>query len=490
MTSVTVPINFLDLIRGIPSIELGRTDRIELLRDMARAPDLRNEIREAADCAEMLRNKIAELPSSVLSGEIKAVYDEILAQFEIWSAATLPPERVNSLLHRWTGLFLRDSTFDLDDGIPMLGVTYAGFVDPIVRWLVAAQEGIAQCDNPLGSGTMTIYTGAVVPRAVRNWVMDFDRFAGNHPDTIERTIANYLSRSANVTALTTDERLQLERLLRWTSRIHVELIGMEIEEERIRGLRRGQGFVNNAVSPGAPPADLSPRPPALTALDTKPRVYPGALATAPKPTQPRPPTKSPRSLTAPPEQTKDASLTLLGNKVRQSLNHARALIEHYEKAEKLLPPLDQASIGQLAVLANEAIKGGDATRAVAGLFQVARAKGIMSLANDPSFMSRIRPVVGPYLQTIRHISPDLAMRSVDLTPNRMQIVKGFLRILLVHAAGNETNAARVMVHIAGLVPSNLSGSEVTFAYFDLPSEQYRWAETIVDPDGTMHNEIN
>jgi len=176
--------------------------------------------------------------------------------------------------------------------------------------------------------------------------------------------------------------------------------------------------------------------------------------------------------------------------VQAGLTNSQNLVKHFETIEKDLPELRNSSVAQLATLADQALVKGDSGRAVAGLFQVVRKLGIEQLLTEASMIRITRSTVMPYLQSAFQLDPEIARRAVDLPTNRLIVLKEFLRMLFSKAAGSENDSARLMVHLASLIPEKKIGPEATFAYFDLGAKKFRWAKTSIRPeDGLMSSKI-
>jgi hypothetical protein len=176
-------------------------------------------------------------------------------------------------------------------------------------------------------------------------------------------------------------------------------------------------------------------------------------------------------------------------RVRERLKYGSAFFSRIEEAEGKLPPFSQSTMSQLATLIRGTLNTKtEATRSLAGIFQVARNTGLEAVYEDPVFRQLIKETVQAGLQTQLRVAPDLAKRAVEHQENRDVLLKEFFRIFLTRATGESMMAARAMIHLASIVPEAKAGQEGVFVFFDVTSDQFSWMPTIVSDDGLLRNE--
>lgn len=476
-----------EIVDGAPR-RLLEPDFLAVLKQRALDWQYFSEPGSAEEFLRILEEKIAQLPRDQIASDIADRIQEITVILKSWTLPLYSLEDIREFFKNETVFFLRNETMSSGTLLSRVAFAHSGMADLFLRWTDAVVDGLRSCQGLIGTQPITIFTGRTVPPTVENWLADFERYATNHSSGSSIVIAEYLTKSPNVKTLAGDETEQVRSLFQWFSifRFREIPVGISGSEGKIPAttvsssqVQAAPAVSSRASADSLPPVSGAPsrtiQPSVIKASSNRP--VSGPLSEAPVKAMP------PASLAVEPDNGSPET------RIRQSLAQNRALLNTFEQAERELPLLNQGSMSQLTVLTGEALKGGETVRAIAGLFQFVRANGLVPLMSDQGFIRLMRETVGPYLQTTYHLTPAVALRAIDLPPNRISISKEFLKILLTKASGDESNAARIMVYLANLVPKDRSGPEATFAYYDLPNNRYAWSSTAVSEDGTLRNEI-
>lgn len=464
---------------------LGDVRIIGLLKKSAAHPYYQNKPGEAGTLLSLLNEKAIQATRYRMTDDVRKQLDETRAILRFWSIDSLSPESIRTLLHDYAGIYLETETTDLGVEMPSVVLNHQGAPDLLFRWLNGATDGLRSCPNLVGTNPITIYTGERGQPTIANWVADYERYAVNHPSSGTIMIAEYLAKSPNIRTLTEAERGQITKLFHWFNILRFgEGPSAPIQTED-RPIRRAS----------IPPTVTRPvvRPPTTAPL-TQPSIAPMTRPVPPPVSPPAPSRASVFPRTIEPAPRPAASIqpvkpAALEAELDASLKRDAQLVEHFEDQARRMNEAGQSDESFVPVV-YQAWGAKDASRAAAALINVSRLSGLTSLIDHAEFKTILNRELGPQLVQGLKAPTERISRALALPSNRSVLLKEFIKTILASAAGNEAAAARLMVHLASLVPEDQLGPEASFAYYDLKSGQFKWSRTILNiEDGTLKSEI-
>ncbi|USN53676.1 MAG: hypothetical protein H6760_00695 [Candidatus Nomurabacteria bacterium] len=447
--------------------EVQKAEVLAAIRDALTHAWYQTQPGKAHSVLSFIDQKFSTIPKSTLPEEIKTLLFQIQCIVEFSSLPSTSPEEVQEYMQKKSRVPLFIEELELQDIMPRLIQVHLGFPDLFLRWFGSAVQGLRAGEQEIGNSRIQLFNGKVSSPTIGSWTQDYERFAENHPADGDVVIAEYMTKSPNIRSLEDSDKAAIRKLFTWFNLLSID------QSPILR--------VSEASRPRVSPSSVSKIPDTLTQEpdnDVLAPVAPQKSMGKIKPVQSAAQEK--------PERDVSPQELLLTN-----LHNSSNLVERFERLEKDLPPAGPKSIMQLTALAEKALAGQEKSgRVIAGIFQIVRARGLQALLSDASFVNLMRKTMAPELEQRLRLTHDQAVQVSDSPANRMVILKEFFKALFNTATGSEADAARLMVHVASIVPETMAGPEAGFAYFDMSDQHFHWSLTEVrSADGVLRNRI-
>lgn len=420
---------------------------------------------EAGEFQKVLKEKYGQLPRYRLDKPTEDRIQEIIAILDFWTISTTTPEEIKPIMQNHAVTYLATETLPVDEIMSRVALNCLGAPTQFSNWMAGALDGLQNCTQTIGGNPITIYTGERTQPTIASWIADYERYAQNHKSSGAIMIAEYLAKSPNIRTLTEAERGQITKLFRWFNILRFgegPTAPIQTEDRPIRRVP----IQATVTRPVAQPPPVAP--------SIQPSVAPMPRPVPPPPPPVQPPPVKPATL----EAELEASLRRDAQLIRHFEDQARRLIEARPADESFVPTVYQAWDAK------------DSARAAAALINVSRQSGLISLIDFAEFKTVLGSAIGPRLIQDLTAPAERINRALALPSNRPVLLKEFIKIILTSAAGNDTSAARLMVHLASLVPEDQLGPEASYAFYDIKSKQFRWSATVLNQtDGTLTSKI-